>query len=238
MKMRTRLLLAGLLLFFHLLLPGFTLGAATAEPLPVRYPDPARLSRLQADEAFRYRQPARPALSFWDRFWWKLQQAWDKLFYNQKSGRYGSYALYALGIVIMVWVILKLLRVEFSSLLGRQAASMAIPYETYREDIHQIDFAALIAQAEALGDYRRAVRLYYLRVLKGLTDKALIDWSPSKTNWSYAHELKNDQLRRLFENLTRQFEFIWYGGTALPEPVFRQVRHAFEAFDTIVKTRA
>jgi hypothetical protein len=242
MKMCTKWLLAGLLLFFQLLLPGWGAAApdpvATAGPLPVRYPDPARLSKLQADEAFRYRQPLRPALSFWDRFWWKVRQTWDKLFYSQKGGRYSTYTLYALGVGIMVWVIGKLLRVEFSSLLGRQAVAMAIPYETCREDIHEIDFPALIARAEAQGDYRRAVRLYYLRVLKGLTDKALIEWSPSKTNWSYVQELKNGPLCRPFENLTRQFEFIWYGGAALPEPAFLQVRLSFEAFDDLVKTRA
>jgi Domain of unknown function (DUF4129) len=242
MKMRIKFLLTGFLLFFHLLLPGWGLRAAPdpveiTEPLQVRYPDPARLSKLQADDAFRYRQQGRPALSFWDRFWWKVKQALGKLFYHQKSGKYGTYTLYALGIGIMVWVILKLLRVEFSSLFGRQSVAMPIAYETYREDIHEIDFPALIAGAEAQGDYRRAVRLYYLRVLKNLTDKALIEWSPSKTNWCYVYELKSGPLRRPFENLTRQFEFIWYGGTALQEPVFQQVRLSFETFDSLVKTR-
>jgi hypothetical protein len=239
MMMPVKLLL---FLFLLLLLPGPGQGAPspakTGEPLQVRYPDPARLQRLQADDAFQYRQQEPPVLSFWDRLRRQVGQVLDRLFYHRKSGRYGTYILYALGVGIMGWAILRLLGVEFNSLFGRKAAAVPIAYETYRENIHEINFPALITQAEAQGDYRRAIRLYYLSMLKKLTDKALISWSPSKTNWCYVHEIRHSQLRRPFENLTRQFEYIWYGGSALQEPAFQRVRLSFEEFDYLVKTTA
>jgi hypothetical protein len=135
-------------------------------------------------------------------------------------------------------VILQLLGAPLGSLFGRPAAAMSIPYETYPETIHGIDFPALIAQAEAQGDYRRAIRLYYLSILKALTDQALIAWSPGKTNRSYVPEILNASLRRAFENLTRQFEIVWYGGSPLSKPVFQQVRLSFEAFNNLLKTKA
>jgi Domain of unknown function (DUF4129) len=238
MTMRTRaLLLAGFLLLLLGMLPSQAAPAQDPAPLQLRYPDPGRLQTLQADEAFRYRPDWRPTRSWWDRFWWQVRQVLGKWFHNKESGAYGRYALYALGVAIMGWVILQLLGADLGSLFGRQSAAVAIPYETYAETIHGLDFPALIAQAEAQGDYRRAIRLHYLHILKALTDQALIDWSPSKTNRSYVHELRNGSLRRPFENLTRQFEFIWYGGSALQEPVFQQLRLAFEEFNQLVKQR-
>ena len=242
--MRIKFLPAALVLFFAMLLPGAGLQAAQepaltkTAPLQVRYPDAQKLKSLQADEDFRY-SPERPSgRSFWDRFWWWLRTALGKLFYDRQSGTYGRYALYVLGVGIMGWGILKLLGVEAGSLFGRQPAALAIPYETYQENIHGIDFPALIAQAEAQGDYRRAIRLYYLATLKALTDQALIEWKPGKTNRSYVAEIENGHLRRSFEALTRQFEFVWYGGTALQQPVFQQVRLAFAQFEALMKTRS
>jgi hypothetical protein len=243
MKMRIKFLLAGCFLFFLLALPGFRLPAAGSEavkktaPLVLRYPDPARLQRLQADEALRYRQERRPGLSGWDRLWWQVKQALGKLLYSPGNATYVSYFLYALGTVIVGWALFKLLQIDPGSLFGRQPASGVMPYETYQENIHGVDFPALIAEAEEQGDYRRAIRLYYLSILKGLTDKALIEWKPGKTNRSYVYEIKNGTLRSPFENLTRQFEYIWYGASTLNEPLFRQMRLSFEDFLYLVKTK-
>jgi hypothetical protein len=243
MKMPIKFLLAGCFLFFGLVWPGPGLPAAGTEPvtktapLVLRYPDPARLHRLQADEALHYRQERRPALSGWDRLWWQVKQALAKLLYAPENAAYVSYVLYALGTVIVGWALFKLLQIDAGSLFGRQPASGEVPYETYQENIHGVDFPALIAEAEGQGDYRRAIRLYYLSILKGLTDKDLIEWKPGKTNRSYVLEIKNGTLRPPFENLTRQFEYIWYGASALNEPLFRQMRLSFEDFLYLVKTK-
>jgi hypothetical protein len=241
--MRLEWWLAALGLCLLLLAAGSGQAAAAAPkpnkirgPLELRYPDAARLQQLQAQQAFRYRLEARPPLSLWDRFWWLVRRALGRLRFSSQSGLVWRYGWYALGVGIMVWVVLRLLGVEISSLFGRTSAAMAIPYETYAETIHGIDFPALIAQAEAQGDYRRAIRLYYLSILQNLSDRALIAWSPSKTNRSYVPEIKNAPLRRAFEDLTRQFEFIWYGGSILQEPMFQQVRRSFEAFHHLVAT--
>nr|WP_262905325.1 DUF4129 domain-containing protein [Hymenobacter nitidus] len=84
-------------------------------------------------------------------------------------------------------------------------------YDTAAEDIHSLDFNTLLAQAEAAGNYRLAVRLGYLAVLKQLTDHGLIRWQPEKTNHDYLRELTAGSLRPAFQEITRQFEYVWYG---------------------------
>lgn len=106
---------------------------------------------------------------------------------------------------------LKLLRIEFTGLFGKKARPFTVPYETHAENIHELNFNALLDEAVRQQDYRRAIRLYYLRALKQLSDKALIDWQPGKTNHRYIRELQAQALRLDFEKITALFEYVWYG---------------------------
>jgi hypothetical protein len=92
-----------------------------------------------------------------------------------------------------------------------------------------IDFAARLDAAVADGEYRRAVRLLYQQALQRLDRAGAIAWRPSKTNRTYVHEVDAD-LRPEFETLTRLFERVWYGGTAVDGRRFGQVRARFESF--------
>lgn len=199
-------------------------------PLQLRQPSAERLQELRASKDFRYEQDLRPDVSFWERFWRHIGDFLDSLLKGKGEYSFWRYLLYALAIGISVYVILKLLDVQFDGLFGRKVPAAALAYETYRENIHEIDFKALLEEAETQKDYRRAVRLYYLLTLKTLTDQGLIQWKPGKTNWSYVQELQGSDLRPRFMALTQSFEYIWYGGSPLEAPAFTEVRQAFLAF--------
>jgi len=98
-----------------------------------------------------------------------------------------------------------------------------------------VDFATRLAEAEAAGNWRLAVRLGYLQLLKTLSDNALINWQPDKTNHAYLAELPlAGTLRVDFREITRQFEFVWYGELALSGPLYERVRAGQRAFQTLV----
>jgi Domain of unknown function (DUF4129) len=108
-------------------------------------------------------------------------------------------------------VVLKLLQVDFTRAFGRAPRPAPLPYDVQGEDIHGLDFEALLTTAETAGNYRLAVRLGYLQVLKQLTDQGLIRWQPDKTNHDYLFELPAGPLPDAFRELTRQFDYVWYG---------------------------
>jgi hypothetical protein len=59
--------------------------------------------------------------------------------------------------------------------------------------------------------YRLAVRLTYLIVLKQLSESGKIHWQADKTNRSYLDENGDKSLQQPFANLTRLYEYVWYG---------------------------
>ncbi|AKQ46713.1 hypothetical protein TH63_15535 [Rufibacter radiotolerans] len=230
-------------LFFLMLVLSGSLWAGTAvaapaqtvtttpAPLQLRYPDAAKLKELRESRDFQYQQDLRPDLSFWQRWLQRIGQFINRVLEARSFQSFWKYVIYAFAIGITLYVVLKLFKVDFVGLFSRKAPAAAIAFETYRENIHEIDFKALIEEAEAQGDYRRAIRLHYLSTLKILTDQELIQWNPGKTNRSYVSELRNPALRRPFEHITQLFEYVWYGGSALSEQRFQVVRQAFQEFN-------
>ena len=87
-----------------------------------------------------------------------------------------------------------------------------------------------LAEAEAAGNYRLALRLGYLQLLKLLSDQNLIRWQPDKTNHAYLAELPGEHLRAPFRELTRQFEYVWYGELPLPAGLYQQARAGQQGF--------
>ncbi len=226
---------------FAAALPDSTAAANQHQPLEVRQINPEKLKSLQESEDFKYYQDVRPDLTAWERFWRKVGQWLNSLLGSSKEDTSDSnwnYVTYIFLIGITVFVIIKLLQIDFVGLFGRKTSKVVIPYETYTEDIHELNFQSLIEEAETQGDYRRAIRLYYLNMLKVLTDLELIKWTPSKTNRTYVTELQNNPLQRPFAHITQLFEYVWYGGSALNEESFAAVRQSIQEFNRSIKAKA
>jgi hypothetical protein len=199
-----------------------------AAPTTVRRPAASRLRELRGQRDFDYQdvseEPAQA--SFWQRLvrWlWRLlhpalaskggQLSWDILFYGLMAAT-------------LVFAVLKFLQVDLTKAFGRAARAQPLAYEAGQENIHELNFADAIAQAEAAGNLRLAVRLGYLQLLKQLTDRNLIAWQPDKTNQTYLRELAASQpsASAPFAERTRQFEYIWYGELPVPLTLYEQVR--------------
>ncbi|UOQ72023.1 DUF4129 domain-containing protein [Hymenobacter cellulosilyticus] len=173
-------------------------------------PGPERLRELREQRDFQYVE-VKSEQSSWDLFWARVMH-WLSGVLSTRGGKIvWEYGIYALLVVALVFVVLKLMQVDLTRAFGRAPRTMPMPYDTTTEDIHGLDFDALLTEAEAVGNYRLAVRLGYLFVLKQLTDQGLIQWQPDKTNHDYLQELKAGQLRPAFRELTQQFEYVWYG---------------------------
>ena len=95
-----------------------------------------------------------------------------------------------------------------------------------------MDFEERIKEAVNNRDYKLAVRLYYLKMLKLLSDKKIIDWQINKTNSSYVKEVKKINLHNQFEKITTIFEWIWYGEFPIDETSFVKVRNIFTEFNS------
>jgi Domain of unknown function (DUF4129) len=185
----------------------------TTQPaVPFRAPAPARYRELRARKDLQYHPPNyQPALTFWDRFWRRFWQALDWFFNRPGVGLAFEWIWYALLLSAVIWVVFKVLKLDVGTAFGR-APRVAPKYEVETaESPFTDDLAARLAEAEAAGNYRLAVRLGYLTALRQLADRDLVRWLPDKTNIQYVRELPIGPLRDQFARLTRQFEVAWYG---------------------------
>lgn len=99
-------------------------------------------------------------------------------------------------------------------LLFRKRAKKIAPEEETEQltdDIFSIQYDKEIAKAAAAKNFRLAVRLWYLQMLKILSYKGLIDYRYGRTNNDYLSQLLNTPHHRHFFRLTRNFEYTWYG---------------------------
>ena len=140
----------------------------------------------------------------------------------------------SLAVLMLAWLVTRLLRADGSGLFRRRdtdpdAPEGAILLDT--EDIEGVDLDALLERALAAQHYRDAARFLYLLALQALTARGLIDWQKNKTNREYLRELRRtsrSDLDRPFADVTRLFEWIWYGEATVDAARFAAVRARFE----------
>ena len=142
---------------------------------------------------------------------------------------------YIIALAAVIIVILVLAKSKLSGMFYIRKEEKFSGLKEIREDIHEIDFDTSISGAIAIKDYRIAVRLYYLKTLKLLADKNLIDWKINKTNNNYIKELKEIRLKKPFEELTNLFEWVWYGEFPVEESFFEKTKNTFNSFQTALE---
>ncbi|TDN37503.1 DUF4129 domain-containing protein [Hymenobacter sp. UV11] len=210
---------------------------SVAAPLPppsapavVRRPAAARLRELRGQHDLQYvevrEEPAQA--SFWQRL---LRWLWRQLtpaMSSQGGKKAWDVFFYGLMAAALVFAVLKLLQVDITRAFGRAPRGLPLAYEVGQENIHELNFGEAIAQAEAAGNRRLALRLGYLQLLKQLTDRDFISWQPDKTNQTYLRELAASYPagRLAFAELTRQFDYSWYGELPLSADLYQQARAA------------
>lgn len=99
------------------------------------------------------------------------------------------------------------------------------------EDIFAINYQKEIDKAAGQGNYRLAVRLMYLRLLKELAHKNIIQYKEDKTNLDYLMHLSSTSYYPSFFRLTRHFEYSWYGHFDVPEDAYRLIADEFGQFE-------
>lgn len=103
--------------------------------------------------------------------------------------------------------------------------------------LQNADLDALIKKAISDNDYRLAVRFLYLKTLKQLTDKKLVVWEQQKTNEDYTNEITSTQLKKTFENITRVYDFVWYGNFQINKVQFNTINLDFEATNNLINAK-
>lgn len=96
------------------------------------------------------------------------------------------------------------------------------------QDIFSIDYTASIRQALQQKNYRLAIRLQYLELLKKLSDRQLIHFLPDKTNIEYLLQMRSSHYYDDFFTATRHYEYSWYGLFDVTENMYQKINNTFQ----------
>lgn len=91
------------------------------------------------------------------------------------------------------------------------------------EGLYQADFSTRITAAESSGNFRLALRYYYLRLLQEFSRQSLIRYEKNKTNKQYAEEVKNHKWGTDFRLATHYYNFVWYGERPLDGDAYQSL---------------
>ena len=195
-----------------------------------RRPDAALWQELRADRDFQYGQDVTPPSTFLDRLWLQIREWFLSWLYGPENQTTRNWLTGVFVVVVLAFAAYKIRQMDKRGLFASRGTGLDVPYDVTSENIHTIQFEEEIAAAVQKQNYRLAVRLYYLKVLKELSDRNLIRWQLDKTNRTYVHELEKTEMEADFEQITSKFEYVWYGHFSLNEPQFATLRAEFDAF--------
>lgn len=191
------------------------------------------LAKYKSDPRFNYEEPdlSQQTGIFGELLRWFVQNLNDIL--NSAAmrplWRILPYLLVALAVFL---VVSRLLKTELASLFYRKGGETSAQYRMTPSDIAEVNFAGQIEAAVQESNYRLAVRLLYLSTLQLLNRQGVIDWKRDKTNSDYVLELSGKEIAAPFADITRVFEYIWYGDFPLDATDFQRVHNRFQTFET------
>ena len=98
------------------------------------------------------------------------------------------------------------------------------------EDLPNSDLDRYLNQALAEGNYKLAIRIYYLTIIQTLADKELIVWKKDKTNNAYLREMRQHTTYRQFRSTTRLFERVWYSNMRFGKQQYESIAPRFQQY--------
>lgn len=173
-----------------------------------------------------------PETTAWQRMIDKIGRFLDSIFQFAPKGKVTAFEvivkIFAILIVLLViYLIIKaILKKEGTWIFGKSNRTITSE-EVSEKNIHILDFEKLIQKFKTENNYRASTRLYYLWLLKKLSDSKQIEWEIEKTNSDYYYEIKPNDLKQNFKQLSYIYDYVWYGDFEIEQAKFATIEQQF-----------
>ncbi len=202
-----------------------------------RHFDTEKIEQLQKQSDFSYFDKSE-IYSFWEWLGDKVNSFFNWLFSffeseDEESNSFNFFAWipYIIAALGIFFIITNISGIEFSTIFSKKHdLKEDIFDEILDENINELNFEELIAKNIQDKNYRYLIRLYYLQALKQLSDKNLIDWQNYKTNREYFYEIENERTKHSFGEITKLFNYVWYGHFEISEENYKDFEQQFTNF--------
>lgn len=142
-----------------------------------------------------------------------------------------------LAVLVLAFVIFKAVAGDAILVNKEVTRRKPVTLSEIETNLHEADVEGFLKQSLEQEDYRLAVRLYYLAIIKELSIKGAIEWKKDKTNGHYLREMRKSKHPsfQAFKNVTRIFEYVWYSNMNFDGGQFEEVRVNFKDLLATIK---
>ncbi|MFC4219146.1 hypothetical protein [Flagellimonas marina] len=146
-----------------------------------------------------------------------------------------EYIIYGLMGALVIFLLIRVfVNEKFNALFTKKAKSI-VDIDLSEQHIESLDLDSLMNEALTNKDYRLAVRYQFLKILKLLSQKNLIEWHFEKTNVDYEREIKHGNLQEAFKNASYLYENIWYGEQPIDEVGYAKTSSRFTTLNNLIQ---
>ena len=180
--------------------------------------------------------------------WWTRFKKWLSLKFNQLMnwifGDYEANSVLAAIIGVLPYLLILAIiglvawlfsRVNPGGKILQKPKTSEVFLSEEEELVKNEDLPALMREAIKNGNFRLAVRYYYLLQLRKLDELEIIQYEYQKTNRDYSLEIKDQKIREHFSNISKLYEFIWYGSFQVSENDYRKAEKGFVQMEDSLK---
>ena len=190
---------------------------------------PAQWHQLTTDKAFTYKndtETIQPPIEYKATPFDKAITAFFK-FWGSKEG---NIILWILIICIVGYIVYRLFFRNDSFLFGKNKKLMGDGNASTddEKDLTSTNWETLLHNAVHNDDYRLAVRYSYMWMLQIMQQRGLIQYRIDKTNYEYYTELNETNYKQPFKQLSREYEYAWYGRIALSHSAYSDFKNLFD----------
>ncbi len=145
-----------------------------------------------------------------------------------------EYTIYALMGALVIYLLVRVfINEKFNAIFSKKAKSI-VDIDFSEHHIESLDLDALMSDALKNKDYRLAVRYQFLKILKLLSQKNIIEWHFDKTNVDYELEIKEGNLQTEFKKASYLYENIWYGEQPIDETGYSKTSSHFGRLNNLI----
>ncbi|MHC5202208.1 hypothetical protein [Myroides sp. LJL119] len=132
------------------------------------------------------------------------------------------------GLFLIIYYLIKAyLSKDIYWLFKKTAKNFQIDFQQVESNLQQTDLQTLINQSVDSGNYRTAIRLYYLWVVKHLDQQGVLSFNTQKTNSAYLTQIKDPLLKEDFNKICYLYNHIWYGQRTISLQEFTLAKQSF-----------
>lgn len=211
---------------------------------PVKFNE-EKLEEYKNEDEFGYLNQ-NTELNWWQKFKNWLANIWRSFMHwlvgDYKPGSFianlvqiAPYLIIGLILGLIIWLFIRLNPAMRFTKKGSQPEVFLSEEERI---IAEQDIPSLIKEALQEKNYRLAIRYYYLLILKELKERKIIDYQYQKTNQEYLTEIETSSLRSDFNQITRLYDFIWYGSFPVNEHDYSVAAKVFRHMEEQLKQKS